>query len=131
PPSEAIVDASGTIEFEPNEIAEIRSAHSDSNQDLTSVRINQEPEQTIPVGQGIQVKEDQRITLTTNGPVKIIYRYRVTHPPNTAYRENEMIESSRKSFGNAFLLKRKDFTQKLINFPFYEMDESTSKFLEN
>ncbi|GBM53908.1 hypothetical protein AVEN_64831-1 [Araneus ventricosus] len=56
PSSEAIVDATGTIEFEHNEIAEIHSANSDLTPDPTLVQINQETEQTIPVGKVIDVK---------------------------------------------------------------------------
>ncbi|KAF8784204.1 Capsid-associated protein Vp91 like protein [Argiope bruennichi] len=128
PPFEAIVDARQPIRFEPNEIAEIRSANSDSTTpDPTIVRINREPATNIPEGKGIKIKENEHIELSTTGPVKIVYRYRVSHPPNVAFNDNTPIQS--RTSQSAFLLKRKDFTTKIINFPSYEIGESVSNFV--
>ncbi|GFT84377.1 hypothetical protein TNCV_1610091 [Trichonephila clavipes] len=57
--------------------------------------------------------------------VAIEYKYRVTHPPDVVWAEDEKKVSR---FGGGFLVKKEDFTKNSITLPTYDIKYTVPDF---
>ncbi|GFX30165.1 uncharacterized protein TNCV_800851 [Trichonephila clavipes] len=62
---------------------------------------------------------------TLDQSVAIEYKYRVTHPPDVVWAEDEKKVSR---FGGGFLVKKEDFTKKSITLPTYDIKYTVPDF---
>ena len=108
------------IPFETNEIKRILPVNWNQNPDQF-IRKNKGSQLEILPKDGIEIAEGERINLFVNQPVKIVPRYRVTHPPNVIFKYddhgNKKIHTS--TLDRGYLIKLKNFTEKSITIPRY------------
>ncbi|GIY40983.1 uncharacterized protein CEXT_533431 [Caerostris extrusa] len=120
--SMGILEANQTIQFEPNELEKLIPQPNTN----PSIRLNNGPLQQVPP-EGMDMVENEKLQLWTDTTLEFQYRYRVTHPPDVVLHDNRLQQSNK---GGAFLMKRKDFTQKPVTMPHYTITESVSDFME-